>query len=156
MESAIWPVMLLEGCRISPSPNITCAYCGAKNPVRTISHGWTKRFSTKVFGADSSKVQDWQSNEIDCSLCRMKYVLIHMTHYSWIKARLWPSKEALLSLRSIYGTSSMSVLFACNPVVTRVGKSRIHIIFNVNGTRAFMDCWDMKGALFGATVQEMP
>jgi hypothetical protein len=148
--------MLLEGCRISPSRTVTCVYCGAKNPVRTVSHGWTERVSAKIFGADSSTVQNWESNEIDCTLCKMKYVLISMTHYSWIKARLLPSKEALLTLKRIYRTSSMSVLFACNPVVTRVAKSRIHIIFEVNGIRAFMDCWDMNGVLFGATVQRMP
>ena len=146
----------MEGRRISPSARITCVYCGAKNPVRTISHGWTKRFSAKILGADSSTVRDWQSDEIDCVLCKMKYVLIHMTHYSWVKERLLPSEGALLTLRSIYKTSSMNVLFACRPVVTRVAKNRIHIIFSVNGIRAFMDCWDIKGVLYGTTVQGMP
>jgi hypothetical protein len=86
----------------------------------------------------------------------MKYVLIHMTRYSWVKERLLLSMEALQTLKSIYRTTSMRVLFACGPVITRVGKSRIHIIFNLHGVRAFMDCWEIDDVLFGTTVQRMP
>jgi hypothetical protein len=103
----------------------------------------------------SSTVRTWPSNEVDCPLCKMKYVLIKVADYSWIREKLYPSDESLETLKSIYRTSSMKTLLSSCPAITRVGKARLHIVFNLHGVRAFMDCWDIGSVLFGITVQRV-
>ncbi len=105
-----------------------------------------------VGGSDSTT---WDSQKVDCTLCHRKYTLITVTDYSWIKRKLLISELALENLRAFGLSPDLDALFTHSPLITRIRKDTLHLVFSLQWGRVFMDCRESSGWLYGVAVEEV-
>ena len=147
-----------------PSSSVTCPYCNAENSLTTIKVTRKAKFWLfKLFEWEDSSSAEFISHDLKCILCHKKYIFINLSEYSWLKRRLALSDTSLQSFKSIFPEAGLdsiieNIVGVTRPKVTMTElfrRNRIHICFDIEGKRAYVDCHHKKGKLTGLNIYEV-
>ena len=135
-----------------------CPYCGAGNPTLTIEQTRSSSWSFKIYKHSTSTSANTQSMKVSCKLCQQRYEILDVDDYSWIRSKISILSTAIEAFKTIYGLPAVTLddIFAAATAVTipdRMARhNKLHICFNLQGTRSFMDCVRDGSMLKGVSV----
>lgn len=138
---------------------IQCPYCNTTNPLATVTHVKKDKVSIKLIEREKSSSMEILSYELQCSLCGMKYEFIELSDFSWIRNRLEPSDTMLVAFKNRFPNAEFDSIYDNIVGVTRPKKffrdDHLHICFEIEGVRAYIDCHQKKNKLRGLDIYEV-
>ena len=147
-----------------PQQLLQCPYCTTMNPLPVvIASKRDKVWLFKLYESEESSTIETLSYEVKCLFCNNEYTFIKMEDYSWFVRKLEPSDTLLRSLKTNFpdtslGDLSQNVVGIVRPkgsIRHLFGSIHVHICFNTEGARAYIDCSYRKGKLRGLDVFEV-
>jgi len=130
-----------------------CPYCSAENTTSNIERTVTDKFTLKLVAHEESDKEIVPTTMITCRLCHIKYELIKVRDYLWIKPKLKPTNTMLDKFKIRFPNSAFDMIYEHVVGVTRPQSSigdvflrhrHLHICFELEGTRAYVDCQEVK------------
>ena len=121
-------------------------------------------YGDKIFQAEDSSSSEFLSYDVECILCPRKYKFIELQNYSWITQKLDPSDTMIESFKTLFPAADFDLLKNSIVGVVRPKgsfrdmfkqKKRLHIIFEISGKRAYIDCHQEKDTLRGLNIFEV-
>ena len=142
-----------------PQSSMQCPYCNAMIPLATVTKVNKDKLSLKIIEVEDSSSIEILSYELRFPLCRKEYEFIKLKDFSWIERRLEPSDMMLATFKNKFPNSILNSIYSNIVGVTRprglFKRGHLHICFEVEGLRAYLDCYQKKDRLRGLDIYEV-
>lgn len=147
-----------------PFPTIKCPYCSTINTLRAETQTRKVGFQLKSgLSSEETSTRQIVYDGVSCVLCNRNYMLIEMADYSWVIQKLEPSDTLLTSLKAKFPEAELESIFTHIIGITKpkgtwrrlYKQDRLHICFEYEGIRAFIDCHYKRDTLKGLNVCEV-
>ena len=142
-----------------PQSFIQCPYCNAANPLATVRRVTKDKVSIKLIELEESSSSEVLSYELQCSLCQRDYKFIELDDFSWIENRLEPSDTMLETFKTKFPNVDFDSIYDNIVGITRpkrlLRRNHVHVCFEIEGVRAYIDCHQKKDRLRGLDIYEV-
>jgi len=122
---------------------VVCPYCGNMITIASNQQQSGRKVLLKIYEHERLSTVTRPSFDLHCNLCDMKYEYIDVRDFSWIKRHIELSKAVLVKFKTILPGQewgNLEFIFENIAGITKPRNGYLHICFNLEGERVFLEC----------------